>query len=188
VGTSTIHLHTKPHLPPPAICQFLLLTRQQARVLSLYILQKTLHHINHVKCFKVNHFRLTNALLLPHTPARHHIVFSDYRKLTRQVITAAVLLFFNPLNAGLGALYGASVSRMLPTSVHCMEVDAFKGTTNFKHHPFLGGRSSVTGGLRRCSTEFLWPRKTPCRKNGNLTVSQQTKNPQTPEASKFLTL
>ena len=63
-----------------------------------------------------------------------------------------VLLCFNPSNAGLGALYGASVSRMLPTSVHCIEVDAFKGTTNFTHHPVLGGRSSVSGGLSRCST------------------------------------
>jgi hypothetical protein len=40
VGTSTIHLHTKSHLPPPAVCHFSPLTRQQAHVLSLCILQQ----------------------------------------------------------------------------------------------------------------------------------------------------
>jgi len=50
------------------------------RVVTLHS-AKTFHHINHAKCFKVNHFKLTIVLLLPHTPARHHTVSNDYRNL-----------------------------------------------------------------------------------------------------------
>jgi hypothetical protein len=49
------------------------------RVVTLHSAKS--HHLNIVKRFRVNHFRLTNVLLLPNTSARRHIVVSDYGKL-----------------------------------------------------------------------------------------------------------